>query len=204
MFRRVEALKYRCLKYISQPLGDFQVMVGPNGSGKSTFLDVIDFLRDLVRDGPEKAVLQVRAKRFEELVFGQDGDRFELAVNIEVPQDLAHAKNGSTPLICRYEISVGQQIGEDIKIVAENLWLINQTGLGQIDHSISRNHTFPIEPDSPATLMTAEGKRISPKGRRRVVTKMAGEENYIFRAESGDWQIPFRPGVDRAGLASLD
>ncbi|WP_343425272.1 AAA family ATPase [Candidatus Amarolinea dominans] len=33
-----------------QHLGPFQVLIGPNASGKSTFLDVIAFLADVVRE----------------------------------------------------------------------------------------------------------------------------------------------------------
>jgi predicted ATPase len=48
MITLVEALNYRCLRYIRQPLGPFHVLVGPNASGKTTFLDVIAFLERLV------------------------------------------------------------------------------------------------------------------------------------------------------------
>jgi hypothetical protein len=48
---RIEALGYRSLRYVSQPLLPFQVLVGPNASGKSAFLDVIAFLGDLLRVG---------------------------------------------------------------------------------------------------------------------------------------------------------
>ncbi len=48
MITLVEALNYRCLRHISQPLGPFHVLVGPNASGKTTFLDVIAFLGRLV------------------------------------------------------------------------------------------------------------------------------------------------------------
>ena len=41
MFTLIEALNYRCLRYVRQPLGDFRVLVGPNASGKTTFLDVV-------------------------------------------------------------------------------------------------------------------------------------------------------------------
>lgn len=37
----IEALNCRCLRYMHQPLDDFQVLVGSNASGKSTFLDVL-------------------------------------------------------------------------------------------------------------------------------------------------------------------
>ena len=51
MITLIEALNYRSLKYISQPLGPFHVLIGPNASGKSTFLDVVAFLGRLVSDG---------------------------------------------------------------------------------------------------------------------------------------------------------
>lgn len=47
MLTRIEALNFRCLRYIRRPLGPFHVLVGPNGSGKTTFLDAIRFLGDL-------------------------------------------------------------------------------------------------------------------------------------------------------------
>ena len=56
MITRIEALCYRCLRYVSQPLGPFHVLVGPNASGKTTFLDVIAFLGRLVSDGVDAAI----------------------------------------------------------------------------------------------------------------------------------------------------
>jgi len=41
MIRRIEALNYRSLRYVSQALCPFQLLIGPNASGKSTFLDVV-------------------------------------------------------------------------------------------------------------------------------------------------------------------
>ena len=41
---RIEALGFRSLRYVSQRLGPFRVLVGPNASGKSAFLDVPCFL----------------------------------------------------------------------------------------------------------------------------------------------------------------
>ncbi|MBM3458279.1 MAG: DUF2813 domain-containing protein [Armatimonadetes bacterium] len=41
MIRKIEARGYRCLRYVSQPLEAFQLLVGANASGKSTFLDCV-------------------------------------------------------------------------------------------------------------------------------------------------------------------
>ena len=51
MITLIEALNYRCLRYISKPLKPFHVLVGPNASGKTTFLDVVSFLQEMVSDG---------------------------------------------------------------------------------------------------------------------------------------------------------
>ena len=56
MLTKIEALNYRCLRYVSQPLGRFHVLVGPNASGKTTFLDTVAFVGKVVKDGLEAAM----------------------------------------------------------------------------------------------------------------------------------------------------
>lgn len=52
MITLLEALNFRCLRYVSRAMDNFHVLVGPNASGKTTFLDVVAFLGDLVSGGP--------------------------------------------------------------------------------------------------------------------------------------------------------
>ncbi len=106
MFRRVEALGYRCLRYVNQPLSDFQVLIGPNASGKTTFIDVIGFLGDLVSGGPEKALSEPRTNNFQDLVWGRSGNRFELAVELEIPAGRRKAIGEEFSLV-RYELAMG-------------------------------------------------------------------------------------------------
>ena len=87
MITLVEALNYRCLRYVKRPLKPFHVLIGPNASGKTTFMDVIGFLRDLVSGGLEWA-LSERTPTPGELLFRGQGDRFELAVEARIPRDL--------------------------------------------------------------------------------------------------------------------
>ncbi|MCZ6681253.1 MAG: AAA family ATPase [Candidatus Poribacteria bacterium] len=96
MILRIEALNYGCLRYVSQPLQHFHVLVGPNASGKSTFLDVAGLIRDFLTLGLDDAILaredtieqKGRASHVDELIFNQTADRFELAVELEIPDGL--------------------------------------------------------------------------------------------------------------------
>ena len=89
MIRRIQALNFRCLRYVDVELGRFHILVGPNASGKSTLFDVIAFLGDLVSNGLEAAV-ESRTSNFQDLVWGRPRDRlsFELAVEFDIPEHL--------------------------------------------------------------------------------------------------------------------
>ncbi len=82
MITSVEALHYRCLHYVAQPLKPFHVLVGPNASGKTTFLDVVGFLGDIVSNGLDKALAE-RTPDPRDLLFGGCGTGFQLAVEAE-------------------------------------------------------------------------------------------------------------------------
>lgn len=119
MITLVEALNYRCLRYIHRPLRPFQVLVGANASGKSTFLDVIAFLGDLVNDGLDSAI-SARAQQFKDLVWQRQGDRFELAIQVRIPDTLRHRKEKTAYTDIRYEVAIGEQDNEYI-ILEENV-----------------------------------------------------------------------------------
>lgn len=86
VFRRIEAVGYRCLREVSQTLNPFEILVGANGSGKSTFLDVIRFLSDLMQHGLYFAT-QRRSPTFEDLIWGRDGASFRFSVELAIPQN---------------------------------------------------------------------------------------------------------------------
>src|SRR5215467_11811824 len=102
MITLVEALNYRCLRYIRQPLGHFHVLVGPNASGKTTFLDVIAFLGRLVSDGVDAAI-EEQTQNFFDLVWRHEGARFELAIEALLPERLRGLLK-QDPDVIRYEI----------------------------------------------------------------------------------------------------
>jgi predicted ATPase len=110
MISLVEALGYRCLRYVRQPLRPFHVLVGPNASGKTTFLDTIAFLSQFASEGLDAAV-QSRSSNFQELLWGHKGHFFELAVEARVPDEkraLLAVKEFDT---YRYEVRIGRAPG---------------------------------------------------------------------------------------------
>ena len=123
MITLVEALNYRCLRYVQTPLKSFHVLVGPNASGKSTFLDVISFLSDLVSDGPDQAVMK-RAPNPRDLLFRGEGDRFEMAVEAKIPDELRKLTASPDLDIIRYQVSIGfDNTKRQFEIKAETLLL---------------------------------------------------------------------------------
>lgn len=102
MITLVEALNYRCLRHIRQPLDPFHVLVGPNASGKTTFLDVIAFLSRLVSDGVDAAV-EERTQNFYDLVWHAQGTTFELAIEAQLPEDLRQPDGKE---IIRYDMAL--------------------------------------------------------------------------------------------------
>ena len=118
MITRIEAKQYRCFKSVNQELGPFHVLVGPNGSGKSVFLDIIAFLGTYVSEGLEVAVEQ-RTENFHDLVWGREGNCFELAIEARRPRKTSLAFEHST---IRYELGVKIDSSSDqLRLTKENV-----------------------------------------------------------------------------------
>ena len=169
MIRLVQALNFRCLRYICQPLKGFQVLIGPNASGKTTFLDVVAFMGDLLSKGLDEAILE-RTSTIEDLFFFREGDRFELAVELDVPQERLrmlgkdqHYRN------IRYELSIGlEKEGNEIQIFDEQVILqIKRTAVDET----SQLRLFPRLVDAPDSIM--HGRQVG-QGKKRIVRKVYG------------------------------
>ena len=150
MLTRIEALHYRSLRYINQPLKEFHVLVGPNASGKTTLLDVVAFLGRLVSDGPKAAVFE-RTHNFQDLVWQREGKGFELAVEARIPEDLREnlLKNKDFNRI-RYEVALElNSEKEEIGISAERVLFKTE------EPAISGQKTdFPLPQAQPASLLS--------------------------------------------------
>ena len=199
MITLIEALNYRCLRYIRQPLDRFHVLVGPNASGKTTFLDVVGFLSDFVSKGLDFAVGE-RSPNFQDLLFGRQGERFELALEFLVPESVTGVRLAAGYAICRYELVVCEDPeSKEVIVESEAVRFLQQTK--PQDQSQDRL-LFPDDVLSPVTIVSA-----SRKGVRRAVSKSRnGATNFYSEThkEAGKgWVVNLRLGPQKSALGNL-
>lgn len=197
MISLIEALNYRCLHYIKQPLGQFHVLVGANASGKTTFLDVLGFLGDLVSEGLETAV-ERRTQNFQDLVYRRAGKGFELAIEVLIPEEKRKLIFSSNLDTVRYEVSIGINSDNEISIFSEKCILKKSNNLPQMPKTL-----FPHLLETPDTIMTSRAKK---DGRTVINKNMGGNDNYTNEVElkpSGSWKLSVKLGSRKSALANL-
>lgn len=199
MIRLIEALNFRSLRYVSQPLERFHVLVGPNASGKTTFLDVVDFLGTLLAEGLQTAIRRITPDP-RDLLFNHTGEKFELAVEAQLPSSLVSKHNLDYEVI-RYEIAIGINAETGVPIILSERVLF--VGPGQ---SVSpRRSLFPEHHLAPDSLVGNFGyrrktKQIAGKNER------SGKDNFypeIKRGTGGGWVPSFQLGNQRSAFANL-
>jgi predicted ATPase len=198
MIRLIEALNFRCLRYVCQPLGAFHVLVGPNASGKTTFLDVVNFLGRVVSDGLEAAIGE-RTQNIQDLVWARQGDQFELAVEATIPTD--RKERLAKPFeVVRYEVRIGlDPKTQEAGILEEKTWLT--PGRQKLPEE---RLNFPVEPEPPATILHGKAKG----GWQSVLSKAyGGNDNFYVevREEGGGkgWFPSIKLGPRKSALGNL-
>ena len=198
MITLIEALNYRSLKYISQPLGPFHVLIGPNASGKSTFLDVVAFLGRLVSDGVEAAVRE-RTENFVDLLWKREGTRFELAIEAALPAEAQSSLGDNKFDTIRYEVAVGvmsDSSTEELGILHERVFL--KTANVVVPES---RFVFPDLIDSPDTIL----HKTKAKWQAVVSKNTSGNDNFTpeVRSKKKSWIHSFKLGPRKSALGNL-
>jgi len=192
MISLIEALNYRSLRYVRQPLSPFQILIGPNGSGKTALLDVPSFLAQLIELGLELAIggddrlaIPLRATNACQLLWKQQGQLFELAVECPIP---------ATEQVCRYELAIDAVASS---IVAENLLVIPRG-----DHKPRPPlDVFPSPRTIPSTILVNPHGSL-PTGWTKVIGRNQ-PARATFSAETSNWQTTRKIQAGRTALASL-
>lgn len=199
MIRTVEALNFRCLRYVRQDLDRFHVLVGPNASGKTTFLDVIRFLGRLV-SGDLDAAIRERSENLQDLVWLRQGTRFELAVEVEIPKELRSLVQPSAFTRCRYEVAVGvDPETQGNSVLAEQLFLITKPLTGDTPGD-EKPRLFPCDRPCPTSIISETPIRNS----RTIVKKFPSGVCAFFEETAVDQvQLPFRLGPAKSALKNL-
>jgi predicted ATPase len=197
MITLIEALNYRCLRYVSRSLAPFHVLVGPNASGKTTFLDVIGFLQDLVSDGLD-AALTNRVSDPEELLFRRTGSRLEMAVEVRVPADLRNRLAKSELDTARYEVAIGfDETQRQFEIKAEK-FLFKKSNTAEPE----QRSLFPNSPIAPETLLNQRSNKT-----KTVINKVPnGNDNFYsetYRESGKGWAPSFKLGPQKSALGNL-
>jgi predicted ATPase len=185
------------------PWGRFTSWLDPNASGKTTFLDVIAFLGRLVSDGLDEAIRE-RTQNFKDLIWGREGNGFELAIEVAIPGDCISKLGDKELNIIRYEIAlkIDEDSGENT-IKAEKVILKKS-----IDRENFHPRTlFPDFPDwngNPDTIISAESKK---RENRTIVSKDSrGNVNFyseVHSESSKGWIPSFKLGPGKSALANL-
>ncbi len=133
MITSIEALNFRSIRYIKQPLKPFQILIGANASGKSNFLDILSILGRTMSADLATAIGE-RTEYFHDLIWRQQTDSFELAVESRIPEDLQTPEKSPNYDTVRYEIAIGLDPDRtDVQILNEQLTLIDRGGLVESD-----------------------------------------------------------------------
>jgi predicted ATPase len=198
MFTRVEARRFRCLQAVDQELGPFRALVGPNGSGKTTFLDVIAFLSDLVRNrGDVRETTLARSFTFQKLVWMEQGSSFQLAVEAEVPgtvrQSMAEDKRRFSRV--RYEIEVGLDDSSEVGLEHETLWLTEAPNGQRVSQP---RLEFPKLRGLTPNLLVS-----SAPGRRAAINKKRGGNDNYYTEGRKSYMPSFKLGRTKSALANV-
>lgn len=204
MISLIEALNFRSLRYISQPLSNFHVLVGPNASGKTTFLDIVAFLGKFVTDGLDAAIGE-RTQNLQDLFWAREGDKFELAIEATIPKEvLSSFSNGSYDRI-RYEVSIGfNSETKENTVFEEKVILKNSATSNLVNEGKMQRELFPSSIKPPKTIITSSPVQTE----ERLIVKKSEIGRVTFYSETNKtknkgWMPSFRLGAKKTALGNL-
>lgn len=198
MIRRIQALNYRCLRYIDVKLDNFHILVGPNGSGKTTFLDAVSFLSDLISHNLE--AISHRTDNFYDLTWMRQEKKFELAVELEIPEELRNRLKDKLYGRIRYEIAMGlDNETNELSILAEKVFLKKE----EETQSRKQRSPFPSERKAPKTII----RKSRENNVKEIINKVQNGRDYFYseisEKRSNNFTVSYKLGPKKSALGNL-
>ncbi len=205
MLTKIEVKNYKLLRYISQPLSHFHILVGANATGKTTFLDILNFVQDIVNESVEKAVLN-RTNNFDDLTWKGQGGNIEFALEFQLPTHIIeNLQENKKFTIIRYEIKIGiHETQKEIAILGERVLLLNPEFITTVSREITLFPDF-----NPETEIIFGKKFVNTFNKicYQVIINKTYEKNDIFSPEISNkkksWNLSFKLGHKKSALANL-
>ncbi len=199
MITLIEAINFRCLRYIRQELGPFHVLVGPNASGKTTFLDVVAFMGSLVSNGLETAIGE-RTQNFQDLLWGRSGSEFELAIEAAIPEERRNNLREKEADTVRYEVAIGLDLKTgEIAIKTEKVLIGRSSAITEEYPTL-----FPMTRIPPETIITNTKRAVKWT---TVIDKVyGGNDNFyseVYQEKGKGWVLAFKLGPHKSALGNL-
>ena len=145
-------------------LGPFHVLAGPNGSGKSSFLEILEFVKDLLLFDIQEAVIRRRVSSLRELRFFGGTISFQMTLD-------ASLFDGE-PIV--YRLSLGDSADSGVEIAAELLtgsgrpiMARTSNGLSLYFHEkevLGDRFSFPL--NRPALALVPPDEKLYPTANR--------------------------------------
>lgn len=201
MITRIAAKNYRSLRHISRSIKAFQILVGPNASGKTTFLDVVEFMSDVVHKGIDKAITDDRTDNYWDLTFARKGGPIELAIECTIPEDIRKRLNVSGVFdIVRYELKLDYREGNGHEIQGERVLLLRTDLLSEPKRDYSM---FPDLADEDAVFDKPFPRPKKTASPYRLVISKAKNDTFKPERSNERWTYSFGTGPKKSALGNL-
>ncbi len=126
--KKIKVSNFKSFRELEIELNQFNVFIGANAAGKSSFIQVFDFIRDIIQSGLSNAIsMQGGVEYLRNIMIG-DQQPLKLEIVFDRPNIQKIEKENENTLLCReaYESKYQFAIefnGEDYKVIKDQLTL---------------------------------------------------------------------------------